>query len=52
MIRFIREFAKEFAESDIGDRVMLLLMLLLMVFIVFVILLFAKFLLIPWEVTV
>lgn len=51
MIRFFRDFAEEFAESDTGDRVMLLLLLLLMVFIVFVILLFAKLLLIPWEVT-
>lgn len=50
MIRFFRDFAEEFAESDVGDRVLLLLMLLLMVLTVFVILLFARLLLIPWEV--
>lgn len=51
MIRFFKDFAREFVESDVEERVMLLLTLLLMVFIVFVILLFAKLLLIPWEVT-
>ena len=50
MIRFFRNFAEEFAEGDVGDRVMLLLMLLLMIYIVFMILLFAMLLLVPWEV--
>lgn len=51
MIRFFRDFAEEFAESNVGDRMMLLMMLLLMLFSVLVIILFAKLLLIPWEVT-